>query len=201
MEAEKLGVNYFNMAENKKSFVLYSDSYGLIKQLPDDVAGRLLKHVFAYVNDENPQTDELLVNVAFEPIKAQLKRDLQKWEKQTEQRRQAGLKSAEIRKQNATTVNERSISSTDSVSVNDNVNVNDIYYKELLISDGWIEINAKNNRTTPDKVKAYLTKFNNNLIAQGEKKHNKKEYQSHFARWLPIEIAKEPKKNNFTPLI
>lgn len=112
------------MAENKKSFVLYSDSYGLIKQLPDDVAGRLLKHVFAYVNDENPQTDELLVNVAFEPIKAQLKRDLQKWEKQTEQRRQAGLKSAEIRKQNATTVNERSISSTD--NVNDNVNVNNI---------------------------------------------------------------------------
>lgn len=188
------------MAENKKSFVLYSDSYGLIKQLPDDVAGRLLKHIFAYVNDENPQTEELLVNVAFEPIKAQLKRDLQKWEKQTEQRRQAGLKSAEIRKQNATTVNERSISSTDNVS--DNVNVNDIYYKELLISESWIEINAKNNRTTPDKVKAYLTKFNNNLIAQGEKKHNKKEYQSHFARWLPIELAKEVKdKPKFTPLI
>jgi hypothetical protein len=115
------------MAENKKSFVLYSDTFGLIKQLPDDVAGRLLKHIYAYVNDENPITDELLVNVAFEPIKAQLKRDLVKWEKQTEQRKQAGLKSAEVRKQNATTVNDRSISSTDnvnvSVNVNDNVNV------------------------------------------------------------------------------
>ena len=82
----------------------------------------------------------------------------------------------------------------------DNININ--IYKELLISDSWIEINAKNNRTTPDKVKLYLTKFNNNLIAQGEKKNNKREYQSHFARWLPIEIAKEVKdKPKFTPLI
>ena len=120
-----------NMAENKKSFVLYTDSKGLIDQLPDEIAGRLFKHIFAYVNDENPISDELILNIAFEPIKNQLKRDLVKWSNQTDQRRQAGLKSAEIRKRNATSVNERSISSTDnvnvSVSVNDNVsdNVND----------------------------------------------------------------------------
>ncbi len=119
------------MAENKKSFVLYTDSKGLIDQLPDEIAGRLFKHIFAYVNDENPISDELILNIAFEPIKNQLKRDLVKWSNQTDQRRQAGLKSAEIRKRNATSVNERSISSTDnvnvSVSVNDSVsdNVND----------------------------------------------------------------------------
>lgn len=114
------------MAENKKSFVLYTDSKGLIDQLPDEIAGRLFKHIFAYVNDENPISDELILNIAFEPIKNQLKRDLVKWSNQTDQRRQAGLKSAEIRKRNATSVNERSISSTDnvnvSVSVNDSVN-------------------------------------------------------------------------------
>lgn len=112
------------MAENKKSFVLYTDSQGLVNQLPDDVAGRLFKHIYAYVNDENPITDELLLNIAFEPIKMQLKRDLLKWENQLEQRKQAGLKSAEVRKRNATKTNERSISSTDNVNVN--VNVNDI---------------------------------------------------------------------------
>lgn len=116
------------MAENKKSFVLYTDSKGLIDQLPDEIAGRLFKHIFAYVNDENPISDELILNIAFEPIKNQLKRDLVKWSNQTDQRRQAGLKSAEIRKRNATSVNERSISSTDnvnvSVSVNDSVSDN-----------------------------------------------------------------------------
>jgi len=109
------------MAENKKSFVLYTDSQGLVNQLPDDVAGRLFKHIYAYVNDENPITDELLLNIAFEPIKMQLKRDLLKWENQLEQRKQAGIKSAEVRKRNATKTNERSISSTDNVNVNVNV--------------------------------------------------------------------------------
>ena len=126
------------MAENKKSFVLYSDSQGLVNQLPDDVAGRLLKHIYAYVNDENPISNELLLNVAFEPIKMQLKRDLIKWETQIEQRRNAGLRSAEIRKRNATSVNERSISSTDNVNdnVNDNVsvNVNDNVIKKVVVN-------------------------------------------------------------------
>lgn len=78
------------MAKDKTSFILYADSYGLIKQLPDDVAGRLLKHIFAYVNDEDPKTDELLVNIAFEPIKMQLKRDLIKWESELEKKSESG---------------------------------------------------------------------------------------------------------------
>jgi hypothetical protein len=130
------------MAENKKSFVLYTDSQGLVNQLPDDVAGRLFKHIYAYVNDENPITDELLLNIAFEPIKMQLKRDLTKWENQLEQRKQAGLKSAEVRKRNATKTNERSISSTDNVNVNVNVinkdskanlEIRTLAFKETLI--------------------------------------------------------------------
>lgn len=79
------------MAESKKSFLLYCDSQGLINQLPDEVAGRLFKHIFAYVNDENPKTDELLINVAFEPIKAQLKRDLLAWETSKTSKSNAGI--------------------------------------------------------------------------------------------------------------
>ena len=85
------------------------------------------------------------------------------------------------------------------------VEVKDInieFFNELLISESWIEINAKNNRSTPDKVKNYLKRFNNNLIAQGDKKVNKKEFMSHFARWLPLEIAKDIKdKPKPTPLL
>jgi hypothetical protein len=71
--------------------------------------------------------------------------------------------------------------------------INSQFFNELLISESWIEVNAKNNKSTPDKVKQYLKRFNNNLIAQGDKKANKKEYMSHFARWLPLEIAKDIK--------
>lgn len=113
------------MAEGKKSFVAYSDWYGMFKALPDEVAGKLIKHIFSYVNDENPTTEDFVINALFEQVKSTLKRDLKKWEEQQEQRKQAGIRSAEIRKQNATLVNARSFSSTDSVSVNGSVSVSD----------------------------------------------------------------------------
>lgn len=136
------------MAEDKKSFILYADSYGLIKQLPDEIAGKLLKHIFAYVNDENPETDNLLVNIAFEPIKQQLKRDLQKWESHLNGKSNSGklgnLKrwhndlylqviKNEIDIENALFIaNNRKVSHSDNVqsqtvaniAVNDNVSVN-----------------------------------------------------------------------------
>jgi hypothetical protein len=198
------------MAENKTSFVLYSDSKSIIDLLSNEQAGLLLKTLFAYVNDENPIIDDS-IKLVFEMIKLQLKRDLKKWERTKEGRSIAGKASAEAKRlaklneqtstnsTNVDFVQQTSTNSTVSVSVSDSVNVNDIYYKELLISESWIEINAKNNRSTPDKVKAYLKRFNNNLIAQGDKKVNKKEFMSHFARWLPLEIAKDIKdkpKNN-----
>ena len=126
------------MAENKKSFILYCDQKGVWDKLDDAQAGRLIKHIISYVNDENPVAPDFITELAFEPIKAVLKRDLKKWEKQQEQRSEAGKRSAEVRKRNAklaerdsTTVNDRSISSTvnGNVNVNDNVNVNESLIK------------------------------------------------------------------------
>lgn len=68
------------MASNKKSFVLYTDLIHTVNQLPDDKAGLLFKHILSYVNDENPISDDIIVNISFEPIKQQLKRDLIKYE-------------------------------------------------------------------------------------------------------------------------
>jgi len=69
------------MAENKKSFILYCDIIHTIEKLDDVDAGKLFKHVLRYVNDMNPETDHLITQIAFEPIKQQLKRDLVKYEK------------------------------------------------------------------------------------------------------------------------
>jgi hypothetical protein len=113
------------MATGKKSFIAYADWRDIFYELPNEDAGVLIKHIFAYVNDENPQSDSLLIRAVFANIKSTLKRDLNKWDNQYNQRVKAGKRSAEIRKHNATSVNERSISSTVSVSVSDSVNVND----------------------------------------------------------------------------
>lgn len=67
------------MAEHKKSFLLYCDLIHTIEKLPDDKAGVLFKHILKYVNDKNPTTEDLVVDLVFEPIKQQLKRDLETW--------------------------------------------------------------------------------------------------------------------------
>ena len=78
------------MAENKKSFVLYSDQKELFEMLPDESAGKLIKHIFQYVNDESPKTDDQLVKIAFASIRQQLKRDLERWKQITEERSASG---------------------------------------------------------------------------------------------------------------
>lgn len=124
------------MAEGKKSFIAYSDWNGMFQALPNDVAGKLIKHIFLYVNDEDPTSDDFIINALFEQIKSTLKRDLKKWESQTKQRSEAGKKSAEMR---STKFNERSIplnekarKPTVSVSVSDNVNDNVLLVKSDL---------------------------------------------------------------------
>lgn len=68
------------MAKNKKSFLLYCDVIHTVDQLTDEQAGHLFKHILRYVNDQDPQTDNVITKIAFEPIKQSLKRDLDKYE-------------------------------------------------------------------------------------------------------------------------
>jgi hypothetical protein len=130
------------MAENKKGFILYSDQIHLFENLEDVEAGRLIKHIFRYVNDQNPDAPDKITNISFEPIKQQLKRDLRKFEAIREKRSQAGKISAEIKKQQTSTkstsvesVQQTLTKSTDNVNVNVNVNDNvNVNVKDINIS-------------------------------------------------------------------
>ena len=180
------------MAENKKSFVLYSDQRTLIELLNNEQAGVLLKHIFAYVNDENPICTDQLINIAFEPIKQQFKRDLVKWNKTKEGRSIAGKASAEAKKLNkiqqmSTNVNKIEQSSTKS-TVNDNVNVNvnvndnvikdintfdfkksciDFGFKYELVID-WLKV-RKNKKLT--NTETAFKKFINQIELNGQDKN------------------------------
>lgn len=68
------------MAENKTSFLLYCDIIHTVKKMPKADAGELFVHILEYVNDLNPETSNMVVDLVFEPIKQQLKRDLTKYE-------------------------------------------------------------------------------------------------------------------------
>jgi hypothetical protein len=114
------------VAENKKSFIIYCDLIHVVSKLPNDKAGELFKHILEYVNDLNPETDDLLLQVLFEPIKLQLKRDLKKWEseslKRSDSGRIGGFKSGEARR-NQKEANEASASKTKQTQANEAVTV------------------------------------------------------------------------------
>lgn len=161
------------MATDKKSFILYCDTQDLINQLPDEVAGKLLKHIFAYVNDENPQSDDILLNVAFAPIKAQLKRDLKAYEGKRKERSRSGILgnlkkyhedlydrvvSDDLTIDEAQNIAKSRIAMQSNaklaVNVNDNVNVND----------------SDNDILLEKETKSKRFNFKNELIALGVNK-------------------------------
>lgn len=78
------------MAENKDSFILYKDQIGIFSKLSDAKAGKLIKIILDYVNDKDPVIEDMLLQVAFEPIKMQLKRDLKNWEAAVENKSKSG---------------------------------------------------------------------------------------------------------------
>lgn len=156
------------MAKGKKSFVLYSDQRSIIDMLSDEKAGQLLKHIFAYVNDENPTNTDPLIMLAFEPIKLQMKRDLVKWETTKDARSNAGKASAEARRlakeaqqnsTNSTNVNfvqQNSTNSTVNVNVNDTV-INTIPSKEEFIAYGVSKLEDVSIEALGLKYEAWLS--------------------------------------------
>ena len=171
------------MAINKKGFILYADQKALFDQLTNDKAGELIKFIFSYVNDENPTTNDLIINLAFTPIKQQLKRDLVKFKEIKEIRRKAGKIGMEKRWQSITNDN-KPLQAITNITVNDNDNVNDnvndkkdIVSRKLKFSDSlktfinlypretlndfykyWTEPNKSNTKFRQELEKTWDTK-------------------------------------------
>ena len=208
------------MAENKKSFTAYCDWNNTFNSLPDDKAGQLVKHLFAYVNDENPETDDLLINAVFANIKATLKRDLVKWKEKSEKNKQIALDRWNKKTSESININtnvceriESDANYTDSVS--DSVSDSDIninkplpfsFYNSLislgakkeLVSD-WIKV-RKNKKLTNTQ-----TAFNKFVIQYNKSGYNinevlekcvEKSWGGFDADWF----SKVKKQNTHIPL-
>lgn len=80
------------MAEGKESFLLHKKHRAVFEKLSNEDAGKLIKLIFAYISDENPTPENFILDLAFEPIKQDLKIDLKKWESICERNRYNGRK-------------------------------------------------------------------------------------------------------------
>jgi hypothetical protein len=185
------------MAKDKKSFVLYCDIIHTIEQLTDEQAGHLFKHVLYYVNDLNPDTDNVITKIAFEPIKQQLKRDLVRYEK--------------IRERNSLSARMRwdanaceRIPNDAKNADNDNDNDNDIN----IVLDQKAKKPKRFTKPPVDDVRQYMAELNMNDMSQrfvdyyesnGWKvgKNPMKDWKAAVRTWKQQNNDKQPKQESF----
>lgn len=149
------------MAKDKKSFILYCDQQGLFNKLPDEIAGKLIKHIFAYVNDEDPITSDLLLEIAFEPIKLQLKRDLRKYDDYIDKQRLNGAKGGRPLKPTETQITQPFFQEPKKA---DNVNGNENDNDNATNKKGFV-------KPTIEQLKEYMTEQGMNDIAENWLNH------------------------------
>ena len=113
------------MAENKKSFVAYCDWGETFDALTNEEAGKLAKHLFSYVRDEDPKSDKQ-TELIFIGIKQALKRDLVKYEQYIDKQSVNGKKGGRPKKTQKTQPFLEKPKKADSVNVSDNVSDNEI---------------------------------------------------------------------------
>ena len=190
------------MAENKKGFILYADQKELFSQLPDEIAGKLIKHIMSYVNDENPVSDDILINIAFTPIKLQLKRDLVKFEETKDRRSVAGKIGAEKRWQtiandgkriNGIANDSKPKQTIAKIAVKDNVKVKDIHiyrsFDHLSLSQAEFE----------KLVEVYTKNDIDDILDQIENNAMNKKYTSLYLttkNWLKRNEPKQPEASS-----
>jgi hypothetical protein len=195
------------MAENKKSFVAYCDWQETFEELSDEEAGKLVKHLFNYVNDKNPQTSDKLTKMCFIPIKQSLKRDLKKYEKYVHKQSVNGKKGG--RPKNPTLsqktqpfIEKPKKADSVSVSVSDTIITIEeenfkkasskykMYAEQLYKDNVFIEALSRNQIKDPSKdvckntIHKYLKLFLSHLDEYKHVHDNKKKFSENFSNWL-----------------
>ena len=165
------------MADWKKSFIIYCDLIHTVSKMTNEDAWLLFKHILEYTNDKSPEPPNAIIDLVFEPIKQQLKRDLKERETEREKRSSAGKKWMQKRWGNDNTVidnitNDNTVINaitpiTDNVTVNVNDNVS------VSVSDSVIKKNKEKFFSPPlqSEVEQYFTE-NWYTIASAKKAYN-----------------------------
>ena len=196
--------------EGKKSFVLYADLINVVKKLPMEKQAELFMVILEYVNDMNPDPEDIIIQIAFEPVRLQLKRDLQKWGEIKEQRSKAGKlggrppSTEKAKKANALSDKQKKQDEAKkavnvNVNVNDTVNgitnvngntnkqkeeIQDNLFVAVVENKRWIETMAMNHKTDIDLVKGHLRTFYFHCIAYDHWKTTESKVMQHFNNWV-----------------
>jgi hypothetical protein len=198
--------------EGKKSFILYCDLIHAVEELTDDQAGKLLKIILQYVNDNDPVIEDQILKVAFTPIKLALKRDLEEWKKTCDRNKVNGEKGGRPPKEDKTqkthSVSEkpnktqRLISKpkkADNDTDTDNEIDNEVLIKDhndifrnLWLNRYWLESLAMLWKKEIKEIQEHLNKFRLECISKEDLKPTEKDAKEHFVNWVKYNPIPEP---------
>ena len=197
---------------SRKSFVLYTEWENTFNRLSNELAGELIKVIFDYVRTgEIPQIDNAVVDGVFSAFQPSIDRNISKYDAAIEQRKEAGKRSAEKRKRDATTVESRLRTSTvsDTLSLNgENVRegANKVFdlqsIKEQLLSDElWKEsvcMQSTLGVSFISMLPAQLDKFIAYIVSIGEERSisNISDAKRRFTYWWQNHGRKEVQDEN-----
>jgi hypothetical protein len=190
------------MAKDKKSFIAYFDWKHTFNELPDEKAGQLIKHVFAYVNGENPESDDMLITAVFANIKQTLIRDDDKYKTYIEKQSVNGAKGGATegnqtaRKTTQTTQRlKKQPKQADSDSDSDNVIQLDIeqidnYILELKEQTQFLEGLYMTYKLKDKIIGKLALRFKEHLKMFPKQYDSFMEYRNHFGSWVRFKIEK-----------
>ena len=156
------------MAKDKKSFLLYCDIIHTVEKLDDVQAGKLFKHLLKYVNDQDPTPENPLIEIAFEPIKQSLKRDLIKYEGIRERNSENAKKRWNATASDRIPKVPNNTKNADSVSDSDSVISKDIYRSFAHLSITNADVEKLLNKYSIDDIDEVLDSIEN---FKGNKKY------------------------------
>ena len=75
----------------RKSFLIYGDIEGVFEELLDEQIGQLMRGILKYFNTgEDPDFGDQILRIVWIPIKQQMDRDMEKYQKRCEKNRESG---------------------------------------------------------------------------------------------------------------
>jgi uncharacterized protein YqgV (UPF0045/DUF77 family) len=119
----------------KNSFILYNDQKNVIDKLTDEQAGKLIKAIYAYVNDEEMILDNML-DLVITPFITALEKDKEKYIETCNKRARAGSEGGKQRVANQANASKskqiKQKVANQADKDNDKDNDNEIYKKENI---------------------------------------------------------------------
>ena len=156
------------MAKDKNSFLIYCDIIHTVEKLDDLQAGKLFKHLLKYVNDQNPIAEDIVTEIAFEPIRQSLKRDLVKYESIRERNSKNAKKRWNATASDRIPKAPNDTKNADSVSDSDSVISKDIYRSFAHLSITNADVEKLLNKYSIDHIDEVLDSIEN---FKGNKKY------------------------------